>query len=368
MGISLGPQARRVAVLHVDRDERSASLVRAALEEAGAGDFAVEHVREYDEAVGRLLLEEHDLALVADDLGSREGLELLEELTASGCAVPLLLLSTRDPSPELDERAYAAGAAGVLGPRDLAQPRALERSLRFLERGQRSERRRAAEHLALLSGYLEREGRNATSGIMGAVDVVASCLRSGARSEEVCARIDERLRALLSTFHTVAFLSGVPEPARRRLGLRELLRDLAAATASAHPRLEVAVTGPEVTLRADAQLLRILFAALLQNSREAMDGAGRIQVSVIFDGAQVRARVEDEGRLPPGPVGRILQPFFTTKPTALGLGLTVARRVAEAHGGALTPTRTARGGLLVEVALPVGEAARQTGPTSLLVG
>ena len=88
--------------------------------------------------------------------------------------------------------------------------------------------------------------------------------------------------------------------------------------------------------------LHLLQAALnmIQNAEQVLAPrrSGRILVAVVPDGDHVVLRVADDGPgVPPADVDRIFQPFVTTspRPESTGLGLPVAREIAEAHRGSL---------------------------------
>ena len=87
---------------------------------------------------------------------------------------------------------------------------------------------------------------------------------------------------------------------------------------------------------------------LLENAREAQDELARIdalEVVVVPDGDFGVVYVRDRGRgLPEGQGGRVGDPFFTTKPTGTGLGVFVARAVAEGAGGGLSYAAREGGG------------------------
>jgi two-component system, NtrC family, sensor histidine kinase HydH len=79
---------------------------------------------------------------------------------------------------------------------------------------------------------------------------------------------------------------------------------------------------------------------LFLNAYQAMPREGRLDVRAlrrVIDGrpyAEIVVRDTGPG-IPTEMVGKIFQPFFTTKPTGTGLGLAVVRRIVEGHGGTI---------------------------------
>ena len=96
-------------------------------------------------------------------------------------------------------------------------------------------------------------------------------------------------------------------------------------------------------LRLDREKIKQVLINLVRNAVEAMQGGGTLELSSrIEDGAAV-LRISDTG---PGiePGLDIFDFFMTTKRGGTGLGLPIARRIVEAHGGSLTfETETGKG-------------------------
>jgi signal transduction histidine kinase len=67
----------------------------------------------------------------------------------------------------------------------------------------------------------------------------------------------------------------------------------------------------------------------------------------------VVASVRDEGQGLPQEPERIFQPFYTTKPQGLGLGLPICRSIVEAHGGRLWAESHPERGAVLQFELPV---------------
>jgi signal transduction histidine kinase len=91
----------------------------------------------------------------------------------------------------------------------------------------------------------------------------------------------------------------------------------------------------------DEQRLWQLAANLVENARRATAAGGTVRVLVHRDGAGAELVVEDTGRgIEAAALTRIFAPFEQAGSTGhgLGLGLTIARHLAERHGGTLTAT------------------------------
>lgn len=87
--------------------------------------------------------------------------------------------------------------------------------------------------------------------------------------------------------------------------------------------------------------LNQVWTQLVTNAVDAMAGAGRLTVTTRRDGPRVLVDVADTGPgVPDDLLPRIFDPYFTTKPVGrgAGLGLDVARRIVESHGGDLRVT------------------------------
>ena len=103
---------------------------------------------------------------------------------------------------------------------------------------------------------------------------------------------------------------------------------IAVDPASADP---VAVLDPDLVQRA--------LARLVDNAAAAIEGTGRITLRVRNGDTPATAaivEVEDDGcGIPRELLSKVLEPFFSTRPSGIGLGLPTVRRIAEDHGGSL---------------------------------
>jgi two-component system nitrogen regulation sensor histidine kinase NtrY len=109
----------------------------------------------------------------------------------------------------------------------------------------------------------------------------------------------------------------------------------------------------EIWARFDARLLGRALRNLVENALRATGGGGRIAVHARRRGDEVEVEVEDDGPgVSPADLDRIFEPYFSTHDSGTGLGLPIARRIAEEHGGRLTARNRDTGGLRVTMSWP----------------
>jgi signal transduction histidine kinase len=109
------------------------------------------------------------------------------------------------------------------------------------------------------------------------------------------------------------------------------------------------------TINADIEQMRLVFLNLLLNAIEAVQDNGRISLSVESVRDQnVLIKVIDNGPgVAPENLERIFEPYFSKRPGGTGLGLPLARRIVEEHGGTITAAGHPGGGAQFEIVLPI---------------
>ena len=164
----------------------------------------------------------------------------------------------------------------------------------------------------------------------------------------------EELRSIASEFSTYsAILRIEPKPGDLTQAIEELVEGYRAAPPEG-VSVEMETDGP-IPARFDAKLLGRALRNLLENALRASAGGGRVTVRVERHDGLARIAVLDEGPgvRPPENLPRIFDPYFSTHDTGTGLGLPIARRVVEEHGGTITARNRAERGLEVVITLPV---------------
>ncbi len=108
----------------------------------------------------------------------------------------------------------------------------------------------------------------------------------------------------------------------------------------------------------DATLIESSVANLLLNAREAMTQGGRLRVESAADDGFARITVSDTGPgIPPEKLEDVFNPFFTTKPHGVGLGLAMVSKFIDSHGGTITVESQPGDGARFRILLPLDSEA-----------
>ena len=152
-----------------------------------------------------------------------------------------------------------------------------------------------------------------------------------------------------------------------RQGVETTVQLLRAQLADAGAQVRIAIPHDLPTVHADPGALNQVFLNLLKNAAEALDGrGGEICVRASADERDVQLlhlQFEDDGTgIPPEVMDKLFQPFFTTKEAGrgTGLGLSMSRQIARAHGGDLSVESRVGAGTTFTLTLPIDDGGRRS--------
>ncbi|MDT8068725.1 MAG: ATP-binding protein [Terriglobia bacterium] len=217
-----------------------------------------------------------------------------------------------------------------------------------------------AEHLATLgelAAGLAHEIRNPLAGIAGVMDVIGRDLPKESPARSVLKDVRSEVVHINRIVSELLEIARPKQPEFRRADL-----NATAEHAVMFARDHAASRGVEIELTKDMEGIEIEHDAgqihqvllnLLLNGVQACDQGGKVVLQVAHTEDSVQLTVVDTGKgIPPEIIGNIFRPFFTTKGNGTGLGLSLARRMVEGHGGRLEVSSWVGKGSRFVVSLP----------------
>lgn len=155
--------------------------------------------------------------------------------------------------------------------------------------------------------------------------------------------IESRSKGLIKFIDAYREYTSLPQPKMTLVRLKDVIDKVAQFM---RPELKKAridfqceCKSDYLTIQADAEMIEQVLINLMKNAVEALSEAPHPRISLIgeYDGSAVLIQVSDNG---PGIIGeavdRIFVPFYTTKRTGSGIGLSLSRQIMQMHNGSLT--------------------------------
>jgi signal transduction histidine kinase len=236
----------------------------------------------------------------------------------------------------------------------------------------RAEVRRLTTELEVKNRELARQNRLADLGQMAAhvahevrnslvpMKLYLSLLRrridTDSGSVEVLDKVTAGFTALEATVSDLLHFSSDREPDARHFDVAELLTEVCRSLA---PQLDAQGIAARIDcpagqkLHADHDMIRRAVLNLVLNALDVMPGGGELVITVCPTKRGVEIEVADSGPgIDPQLLGRLCEPFFTTKAGGTGLGLAIVERIVAAHGGRVAVANCPEGGAAFTLCLP----------------
>jgi signal transduction histidine kinase len=231
--------------------------------------------------------------------------------------------------------------------------------VRTLERAlTRQERLAALGHLGAGVAHEVRNPLNAISMGIQRLQVEFSPVEGEEEFRHLCTIIRGEVARLNGIVQEFLQLARAPTLQREPAALETLLHEVASlmeAEANVHAvSLQLKVPAGLPPLVVDRQQLKQALINLILNAIQATPSGGAVQVTAEAEAETVCLWIIDSGSgIAPELLDRIFDPYFTTKPDGSGLGLPIALRIIQAHGGTLEVANAIGGGTRVAVRLPL---------------
>jgi len=238
---------------------------------------------------------------------------------------------------ETDEGVLVMSAIRDITDRKRAQE-ALQEKTRALEAAQEElVRRERLATLGQLAGGVSHELRNPLGVIKNSVYYLKMVLPEEEGLRKHLAILEREVATATRIISGMLDFARTTPPTRAATDINRLVRDgLERLMAPDSVRIERDLAEGLPPLMVDADQVRLVLDNLLSNAMQAMPDGGVLTVRTRSVGGWVEISVEDTGvGIAPEHLERIFEPLFTTKSKGIGLGLSLAKRLAEANDGTI---------------------------------
>lgn len=210
-----------------------------------------------------------------------------------------------------------------------------------------------------LTRVLRHEMMNSITPIVSLVETAQDIVQHDLPDSEASADLAEALevvaarsKGLVNFVEAYRSFTSIPQPRMEPIGVRRLLDRVLSLAQAAHKhqqvQVELFVQPEELQLEGDAGQIEMVLLNLVKNACEAFsnapgqEAAPRITLRAGLDGKNRGfIEVEDNGPgIPLELLEEIFIPFFTTKPTGTGVGLSISRQIMQLHGGDIRVSST----------------------------
>ncbi len=200
-------------------------------------------------------------------------------------------------------------------------------------------RRARLDTIGVVAAVLGHESRN----LLGALDTCVQLLRKNSQITDDDAELldiiqsgSRRLNEIVSEFSA---FGRPPAPKFEEVELGELIEQTLALLQRDERCSSSIVMRPQFDpslryVKADREQMRLLLWNLTLNAVQAMGDQGQLDVETHRNGRKIKILIRDTGPgIPRDALPRIFEPLYSTKSRGIGLGLSIARSIVEAHGG-----------------------------------
>lgn len=307
----------------VRSNAQPAMVTPGQMAQLDAFNTQADRMREYV----RQLTDAHRAAEEVFLANATESLDSLRSILIAGVAILLLLIAV----------------IGWVAYRDMIAPL----RTRLVHSQYLLERQEKLATLGTLAAGIAHEVRNPLTSLKARLYTLEKHLQAAPAARKDTDIISAEIARLERIVQDVLSFARPADPKLETISADTLLREVHGLMS---PNLEsrgikLAIdSGPGLHVRADSGHLKQVLINLVRNGAEAIDGGGTVTLRARVGRASINGKagdavvleVSDTGKgIPPEAEKRLFDPFFSTKETGTGLGLPIAARIVERHGGSL---------------------------------
>jgi signal transduction histidine kinase len=210
--------------------------------------------------------------------------------------------------------------------------------------------------LGEMAATVAHEVKNPLAAISGPLQILADDLPANDPRKDLMKEILGQVRRLDGTVRGLLDFAKPTMPKKQPIVLREFVERISrfAGEHELGHGIRIAQDGPsDLTLQADPALLEQVLWNLFLNAAEAMKGKGELRVTYQKTHDTVDLTIADSGAgIAPELLNRLFRPFVTTKIHGTGLGLSLCRKIVEAHHGSIAISSQPERGTTVHLRFP----------------
>ena len=217
-----------------------------------------------------------------------------------------------------------------------------------------------AQNLASLgemAASVAHEVKNPLAAISGVIQILSESEAIAEPYQSVVEELVQRVKRLDHVVKRLLLFAKPMQPDKQAFNLNEVLRQIVSSL-QREDRLQgvtLSVGGDRtVMVKLDLILFEDVMRNLVYNAAEAMIGEGAVTISCDLAGSFIRISIADTGPgIAPEVGDKVFRPFFTTKSDGTGLGLSLCRKIVEAHGGQIELVSPSGNGSRIVITLPI---------------
>jgi two-component system, NtrC family, nitrogen regulation sensor histidine kinase NtrY len=171
---------------------------------------------------------------------------------------------------------------------------------------------------------------------------------------DALATIEQRGAGIMKFVDAYRHFTTIPQPVLTDVAVEQLLRHVAQLmqTEARKSQVTITVSSPDLVIRADAGQIEMVLLNLLKNAIESLTRVNNptVQLTALSSNNQIVIQVADNGPgIEPEAMEQIFIPFYTTKKTGSGIGLSLSRQIMQRHGGQLLAESTPGAGSVFQL-------------------